>query len=75
MNTSSGKTHWQERTLGELLRVKHGYAFKGEYFSNSGSYIVLTPGNFYEEGGFKSKEDKEKYYTGEGEHPSFLSKG
>lgn len=65
MSTSSSKTPWQERTLGELLRVKHGYAFKGEYFSSSGSYIVLTPGNFYEEGGFKSKEDKEKYYTGE----------
>lgn len=65
MSISSSKTPWQERTLGELLRVKHGYAFKGEYFSSSGSYIVLTPGNFYEEGGFKSKEDKEKYYTGE----------
>lgn len=75
MNTSSDQTHWQERKFGELFRIKHGYAFKGEYFSNSGSYIVLTPGNFYEEGGFKSKEDKEKYYTSKVPPGFILSQG
>ncbi len=50
--------------LGDLIEIKHGYAFKGEYFADDGSHIVLTPGNFYEEGGFK-KKDQEKWYTGD----------
>lgn len=50
--------------LGDLVDIKHGYAFKGEYFSNRGDKIVVTPGNFYDTGGFKYKS-KEKYYTGE----------
>lgn len=49
--------------LGELLTIKHGYPFKGEYFSNTGNLIILTPANFYEEGGFKYTPGKEKYYT------------
>jgi len=51
-------------TLGDLIEIKHGYAFKGEYFADDGSHVVLTPGNFYEEGGFK-KKDQEKWYTGD----------
>jgi type I restriction enzyme, S subunit len=57
-------TAWRTCTLGELLEIKHGYAFLGEHFSNGGSHIVLTPGNFYDSGGFKHKEGKEKWYTG-----------
>jgi type I restriction enzyme S subunit len=53
----------QKQKLGDYFKLKHGYAFKGEYFSDVGPYIVLTPGNFHEEGGFKLKS-KEKYYTG-----------
>lgn len=55
---------WQQRKLGELIRVKHGYAFSGQYFGSQGPYVVLTPGNFCEEGGFKSRGDKEKRYSG-----------
>jgi type I restriction enzyme, S subunit len=55
---------WRNCKLGDLLEIKHGYAFQGEYFANAGSHIVLTPGNFYDEGGFKDKADKEKWYTG-----------
>jgi type I restriction enzyme S subunit len=51
--------------LGEFFRIKHGFAFKGEYFSQSGDYVLLTPGNFNEQGGLKLKGDKEKYYVGE----------
>src|SRR5205814_10652255 len=50
--------------LGDLLEVKHGFAFLGEYFGSSGSHIVLTPGNFFDEGGFKSKGEMEKWYSG-----------
>ncbi len=55
---------WRNCKLGDLLEIKHGYAFQGEYFASAGSHIVLTPGNFYDEGGFKDKGDKEKWYTG-----------
>lgn len=55
----------QDSLLGDFLTVEHGFAFKGEYFSDSGKYIVLTPGNFYEEGGFKLRPNKDRYYFGE----------
>ena len=48
----------------DYFKIKHGYAFKSEFFSDSGNYVVVTPGNFFEEGGFKKKRDKEKFYTG-----------
>ncbi|MBU0482840.1 MAG: restriction endonuclease subunit S [Proteobacteria bacterium] len=50
--------------LGDLFTIKHGYAFKGEHFGTEGSHIVLTPGNFFDEGGFKKEGDKEKWYSG-----------
>ncbi|MEE9236394.1 MAG: restriction endonuclease subunit S [Thermoplasmata archaeon] len=55
---------WVNCTLGDVLHIKHGYAFKGEFFSDAGPYVLLTPGNFWDKGGFKAKGDKEKYYTG-----------
>jgi type I restriction enzyme S subunit len=65
---------WETHKFGELFNVKHGYAFKGKYFSDNGKHIVLTPGNFYEEGGFKPKS-KEKYYTGDFPYEYLLSEG
>lgn len=50
--------------LGEVLSVKHGWSFKGEYFADNGEQSLLTPGNFYEKGGFKPNNGKERYYTG-----------
>ena len=50
--------------LGDALTVKHGFAFKGEFFRGLGELIVLTPGNFYDAGGFKPKSGAEKYYDG-----------
>ncbi len=61
--------------LGDILTVKHGFPFKGEYFSSNGKYIVLTPGNFYEQGGFKYTQGKEKYYLGESPAEYICSKG
>ena len=49
--------------LGDYIKVKHGFAFKGECFSMEDNGIVLlTPGNFSIGGGFK--EDKCKFFTG-----------
>jgi type I restriction enzyme S subunit len=56
---------WRNTALRELFTVKHGYAFQGEFFDSAGEYVLLTPGNFREEGGFRDQIDKRKYYTGE----------
>lgn len=56
---------WKRLRLGDVLALKHGFAFKGKYFSNQGEYILLTPGNFQIDGGLKFKGNKEKYYSGE----------
>ena len=66
---------WPTYKIGQLCNIKHGWAFKGEYFSNKGKYILLTPGNFLEKGGIKLKGCKEKYYLGEFPNNYLLSKG
>lgn len=66
---------WQEKTLGDMFGIKHGFAFKGEYFSDRGKYIVLTPGNFYEEGGYRDRKEKTKYYIGEIPRDYVLNEG
>lgn len=49
-------------TLGDYIKIKHGYAFKGDYISTEDNGIVLvTPGNFNIGGGFK--EQKCKFFT------------
>lgn len=54
---------WKEVKLGEIINIKHGYGFKGEFFSDEETEnILLTPGNFNIGGGFKA--DKLKYYAG-----------
>ena len=66
---------WVERPLSELCDIKHGYAFDGEFFSNEGEYVLLTPGNFYERGGYRDRGEKQKYYTGEIPPDYVLSEG
>lgn len=59
-------SNWPVEKLKGKIHIKHGFPFKGEFFSDQESpYIVLTPGNFHEEGGFKRQPGKEKFYTGE----------
>jgi type I restriction enzyme S subunit len=56
---------WVEKPFSELCVIKHGFAFKGEFFTNKGDYVVLTPGNYYESGGYRDRGEKQKYYAGE----------
>jgi type I restriction enzyme, S subunit len=63
------------RALGDFFRIKHGYAFKGEFFSDSGEHILLTPGNFSADSGLKLKGEKEKFYTGPVPPDFVLSQG
>jgi len=55
---------WRRVRLDRLIRIQHGFAFNGRYFSDVGAGpLVLTPGNFAVGGGFK--HTRPKYYSGE----------
>jgi type I restriction enzyme, S subunit len=57
-------THWDEYSIGDMVDIKHGFAFKGEFIVDEPTaYVLLSPGNFAIGGGFK--EGKLKYYKGE----------
>ena len=57
---------WIEKKLGDICSIKHGFAFKGEFFTNDESkYILLTPGSFHESGGYREQGERTKYYVGE----------
>jgi type I restriction enzyme S subunit len=66
---------WAVSKLADLFEIKHGYAFDGAFFRPDGQYILLTPGHFFEEGGFRDQKDKTKYYVGEVPHGYMLTKG
>ena len=66
---------WHKMMLGDAIRVKHGFAFKSQYFSESGEFVVLTPGNFNEEGGFRLRPSKDRFYTGEIPEDYVLNEG
>lgn len=55
---------WPNMTLGDLIHVKHGFAFKGEFFTSDGDKLVLKPGNFPVGGGIRLRPGKDDYYTG-----------
>ena len=56
--------HWEEYPLKALFSIKHGYAFDGAAFSDSGEHVLMTPGHFHEKGGFR-RRDSEKFYVGD----------
>lgn len=66
---------WLEKPLADLCDIKHGFAFKSEFFTEEGEYVLLTPGNFFESGGYRDRGDKQKYYKGEIPKGFILTKG
>jgi type I restriction enzyme S subunit len=66
---------WEEQPFSNLCDIKHGYPFESEFFSNEGDYVLLTPGSFYEEGGYRNRAEKQKYFTGEIPRDYVLTKG
>ena len=56
------ESDWKKTRLGDLISVTHGYAFKGDDFSeaNAEGPIVVTIGNFDYTGGFRFKSTKIK---------------
>lgn len=64
----------KEYRLGDIIDIKHGYAFDGEHIVQEDNGIVLvTPGNFRIGGGFQ--EEKCKFFTGEIPNDYVLSAG
>jgi type I restriction enzyme S subunit len=66
---------WTEGLLSNVVAIKHGFAFKSEYFVERGNYVLLTPGNFFESGGYRDRGDKQKFYEGEIPNGYVLKKG
>ena len=66
---------WVEKRIDEICSIKHGFAFKGHFFSNNGEYALLTPGNFYESGGYRDRGERQKYYIGDFPREYLLKKG
>lgn len=57
--------NWEKVRLDEIIQIKHGYAFDGDYFVDEETgLVVVTPGNFRIGGGFK--KDSLKWYSSEG---------
>lgn len=56
-------SEWTSVAISDLVEIKHGFAFKGEYFSDEPTSLQLTtPGNFAVGGGFRP--GKGKFYKG-----------
>jgi type I restriction enzyme S subunit len=66
---------WEVKSLGSVLSIKHGFAFKSEYFAKKGEHKLLTPGNFFEKGGYRELGEKQKFYVGSIPEEYVLSKG
>lgn len=66
---------WVEKRIDEICNIKHGFAFKGQFFSDNGEYVLLTPGNFYESGGYRDRGEKQKYYVSDFPREYLLKKG
>ena len=73
--TAKLSSGWRLAKLSELISIKHGFAFKSVHFSDQGALAVLTPGNFFESGGFRARGDKQRYYTGDFPKEFLLSPG
>jgi type I restriction enzyme S subunit len=56
---------WGWARLDDIVSIKHGFAFSSEWFTNATTpFVMTTPGNFYEKGGFRNRGLKTKYYKG-----------
>ena len=56
---------WGISDLEQVIDVKHGHAFKSEYFAATGEYVLVTPGNFSSTGGYRDQGAKQKYFAGD----------
>jgi len=66
---------WVDLPLGDICNFKHGFAFKSEFFVDHSDLVLLTPGNFYEDGGYRDRGEKQKHYQGDFPNEYLLPKG
>lgn len=67
---------WDISSLASTIEIKHGYAFKSEFFSDSPNDIIcLVPGNFSSIDGLYFTKSNTKYYTGKFESWTKLNNG
>lgn len=69
---------WEEKKLGEVCDIKHGFAFDGKDFSfneDPSKSIVLTPGNFTEDAKLLFNSKNTKRFTGSIATEWLLNKG
>ncbi len=48
--------------LGNVLKLKHGYAFKSEHYVDKSEFMLVTLANFTEDNNFRLNTDKATYY-------------
>jgi type I restriction enzyme, S subunit len=76
MNSRRLPKGWVEKKLEDVCSIKHGFAFKSEFFTfEKSDYVLLTPGSFYEGGGYREQCEKTKYYVGKIPDGFILNKG
>lgn len=67
-------SEWPTVAISDVARIKHGFAFKGEFFTDEATpNVLVTPGNFSIGGGFQI--GKPKYYAGPLPDDYVLSEG
>ncbi len=67
---------WVETRVGDLVKIVHGFAFRGEFFTDAPTeHLLLTPGHFAVGGGFQFKSGREQYYRGPVPNDYVLSAG
>jgi type I restriction enzyme S subunit len=67
-------SEWKEYKLGDVIDVKHGFAFNGKFITDEPTEnILVTPGNFQIGGGFK--DSKFKYYNSNFPNEYILNEG
>jgi type I restriction enzyme S subunit len=65
---------WDWVRLGDIVSIKHGFAFSSESFTSEPTpFVLTTPGHFHEKGGFRDRGPRTKYYDGSVD-PSFILK-
>ncbi len=65
--------NWERKKLGDLVDIKHGFAFPGTGITSIKSKnLLVTPGNFEVGGGFRL--GRNKYFIGEVKEEYILSK-
>ncbi len=56
---------WKWVRLGAIANIRHGYAFSSESFTSEPTpYVLTTPGNFHESGGFRDRGANTRYFRG-----------